>query len=206
MIIQKTGMLKYLRYLGIFCAITMGFMTIVATGEDDAEDLAADIVDIDFDENADLELDSVTIEKSDAEVQIAATEQTCDTTSVNQAIADANIEGIDNVTIKTVKLLYVQARYRNATWAPSSSTSLTCTASISGGGPDATFTATAINAANSDWVNLTLPTAAQDAINYYLTNRGEAFTYCVVCDDGDEITEYSVEYDLNIGVNIEGNI
>ena len=38
MIIQRTGVVKFLRYLGVFCAITMGFFSIVATSEDDVAD------------------------------------------------------------------------------------------------------------------------------------------------------------------------
>ena len=42
-------------------------------------------------------------------------------------------------------------------------------------------------------------------INYYLANRGEEFTYCVVCDDT-EIDTYSVTYNVEIGVTIKGDV
>jgi len=63
MIISKAGKFKTLRFLGVLCAIVMGFMTLVGTSEDDAKDAAGDIVDIDFIEDAELELEPVTVEK-----------------------------------------------------------------------------------------------------------------------------------------------
>ena len=57
MIIQKAGVIKFTRYLAIFCAITMGFICIVASSEDDIEDELA------FDKN--LQVASVEVTEGD---------------------------------------------------------------------------------------------------------------------------------------------
>ncbi len=187
-----------IRFLCVFCAILLGFMTLVGTSEDDADD----IVDIDFDTDATLELDSVTVNEGVNTLSImAAGETNCGTTSINAALDAADIDDLDEVDIDSVELLGVSGTY-TATWTPGSVTEFTCSATVSGSQDDITVDETAINGASG---SVTVSAENLDALEYYLNHRNETFTYCVTCDDT-ELDTYSVTYDIEIDVNIEGTI
>jgi len=205
MIISKAGKFKTLRFLGVLCAIVMGFMTLVGTSEDDAKDAAGDIVDIDFSEDAELELEPVTVEKL-AAASIQAAGDDCDTLTINDALSavEDEIEDLDQVDIDDVELQYVEGTYV-ANWTPPENMSFSCSLTISGSQTPITIAETAINGA-SGTVDDILTQEQMDVINYYLSNRSEEFTYCVVCDDSGGIDTYNVTYNIEIGVSIDGNI
>jgi hypothetical protein len=199
MILSKAGKFKTVRFLGVLCAIVMGFLTLVATSEDDAKD----IIDIDFNANATFDLEPVTVDRA-AVTSIQAAGDDCDTLTINEALAavEDDIEDLDEVDIDDVELQYVEGTY-TATWLPEEVTSFSCSLTITGTN-STTIAQTAINGSGGS-LDDTLTQEQRDVINYYLTNRGEEFTYCVVCDDT-EITSYSVTYNVSIGVEIEGTI
>lgn len=200
MIITKAGRFKLIRFLGVFCAIVMGFMTLVATSEDDV----TDAVDIDFDEDATLDLNSVTVNESVNTLSIQAVgDANCGSTSIDAALDAADIDDLDQVDIDSVTLNSIGGTY-TASWLPDTVTSFTCSASISGAAGDITVAETAMNDVEGNLDNQ-LSAAEIDALNYYLDNRGEVFTYCVTCDDT-ELDSFTVTYDIEVNVTIEGEI
>ena len=122
MIIQKAGVIKFLRYLGIFCALTMGFFSIVGSDESDVEDAAA--------QDVDLTLDPITVTKPAALDVIE-----CETgLTINDGIIDA---GVDTGDIKSVELNKLEARYRNSSWIPDTE-AFKCSVSMTEDGGDGT--------------------------------------------------------------------
>jgi len=206
MIISKAGKFKTLRFLGVLCAIVMGFMTLVGCSEDDVKDAVDDIVDIDFSKNAAFELEPVTVEKvSGASIQ--ATGDDCDTLTINDALdaVEDEIEDLDRVDIDTVELEYVEASYSDASWTPADNMSLSCSLTITGSQPTIYIAETVINGA-SGIIDVALTQDQIDVINYYLSHRNEEFTYCVACDDTEGIDTYTVTYYIDINVSIDGTI
>jgi microcystin-dependent protein len=201
MIISKAGTFKLLRILGIFCAIAMGFVTLVGTSEDDATNAVG--VDDSVEANADLTLDPVTVEKVGT-TSIMAAGDDCNTISINSALEAVkdDIENYDNLDINSVELRYVSGSY-TASWLPAEVTSFSCSLTITGE-QSTTIAATAINNASGN-LDSTLSQAQIDVINHYLNNRSEEFTYCVVCDDV-ELDSYSVTYEVEIGVKVKGDV
>ena len=202
MILSKAGTFKTLRFLGIFCAIVMGFMTLVGTSEDDAKD----IVDVDFDANATFELDPITVDQSVNTLSIqAAGEANCGSLTINEALAavEDEIEDLDQVDIDDVELRFVEGTY-TANWLPDTVASFSCSLTISGSQPTITIAETAINGTEGP-LNDILTEEQIGVINYYLSNRNEAFSYCVTCDDV-ELDSYSVTYNVDIEVTISGTI
>jgi len=131
MIIQKAGVIKFARYLAIFCAITMGFFCIVATSEDDA----ADIVSIPVDADYDLSAGEVTVDKTNeittAEDLKDAKKCTADL-SVNGLLAThPNAEDIEKVNIETISYREegIKVRYKDAITDPALE-DFTCTVSF----------------------------------------------------------------------------
>ncbi len=208
MIIQKAGVLKYLRYLGIFCAITMGFFSIVATSEDDVADTLG--IDTSFDQDFDLTVEPVTVEKT--ATPTAADETECELgLTVNAGIDSLESSEIVDVDIDNVTLNVLEARYKDASWSPGDE-EFTCTVSLTEVAAEGTnnitvgpITVTQESAEWSEWITLT-PTD-MSAINYYLQNRDAAFDLCVVCSDNSEVIEaFSVTVEVNFDVNIEGSL
>lgn len=198
MIITKAGKVNMIRLLCVFFAITLGFLTLVGTSEDDADD----IVDVDFDTDADLELDSITVNEGVNTLSIMAVgDANCGTTSINEALDAADIDDLDEVDIDSVELNEVSGTY-TATWEPGTVTSFTCSVTVSGSQADITVDETAINGTEG---NITVSEENLSALEYYLNNRNESFTYCVTCDDT-ELDSFSVTYDITLDVNIEGTI
>ncbi|MBT8352613.1 MAG: hypothetical protein KJO26_15450 [Deltaproteobacteria bacterium] len=199
MIITKAGKFKMIRFLCVFCAILFGFLTLVGTSEDDADD----IVDIDFDTDADLELDSITVNESVNTLSsiLAAGDANCGTTTINDALEAANIDDLDEVDIDSVTLNGASGTY-TANWTPGTVTTFSCSATVSGSQADITVDETAINGSEG---TIVVSTDNLSALEYYLNNRDETFTYCVTCTDT-ELDTFSVTYDITLDVNIEGTI
>jgi len=218
MTIQKANTIKFFRYLAIFCAITMGFFSIVATSEDDVADTLG--IDTDFNKSADLELDEVTVAKAGG-AQIAAEYKDCgQQTSIAQLIKDANISGLDDVDVTSVTFNSVQAKFRDASWLPDTVASYQCSLEVTEVDPpeatvreayDAVFTGIGVDSADKDWVSITFGEDGQRAINGYLNDYflGEGslvFEYCVVCNDGDEIDSFSAIHTVRFNVTIKGDL
>ncbi|RLB97498.1 MAG: hypothetical protein DRH90_23285 [Deltaproteobacteria bacterium] len=207
MIIQRAGVLKYLRYLGIFCALTMGFFSIVATSEDDVEDA----LDLTFDKDFDLTVEEITVDKT-TETTAAEVFEECELgLTVNDGIANLEDADVPDMDIDNVTLNAFEARYKDATWDPGNET-LTCEVSLTQVGGDGTnditvgpITITQSSATWSPWITIT--PADVSAINYYLQNRDAAFDLCVECDDNaSAIDTFSVTFEVNFDVNIEGSL
>ncbi|MEJ2097265.1 MAG: hypothetical protein P8Y38_09055, partial [Deltaproteobacteria bacterium] len=115
MIISRTGTLRLLRIIGVFCALTMGFLTLVGTSEDDATNALG--VDDDFDETADVELDEVTTTEADtnASAVFLPLAGNCSSLTVNQALEDleakGDIDDLDKLDIGSITLQYISGSY-----------------------------------------------------------------------------------------------
>lgn len=208
MIIQKTGVLKYLRYLGVFCAITMGFFSIVATSEDDVKDA----LDITFDKDFDLTVEPITVDKvGDAG---ALSVDKCEVgITVNDGIAAAAEEYPDllDVDIEGVTLNALEARYHNSSALPVGMLPFQCEVSLTevggDGSNDITVGPFSVAArAENDWSDpISLTPADVTAINYYLENRDVPMDLCVICNDNG-IDSLAVTVEVNFDVNIEGEL
>ena len=218
MIIQKTGILKNLRYLGVFCVITMGFLSIVATSEEDAADTLG--IDTEFNESANLELGEVTVAKV-GDAQIAVDIKDCgQQTSIAQLVADANISGLEDVDVKSVTFNKVEAKFRDASWLPNSVASYQCRLEVTEVDPpdagirepyDAVFSGIAVDSANKDWVSITYGEEGQRAIDgylndYFLGDGTLVFEYCVVCDDGGLVDSFSAIHAVRFNITINGDL
>lgn len=195
--IQKKGMVQGLRNFAVLGVFLLGLMAIVGSSSDDAKD----VVDIDFEEDATIELAPVTADKNE---QIAsAVGDNCGTTSVNAEIKklEDEIDDLDQIDVKSVELKNITVQYL-ASWFPASIKTLTCKLTISGE-QDTEIAEMAINNP-SGTSTLTLTEDQENVINYYLNNRGQEFTYCVECDNDEFLTDYTVEYAVDLEVRIEG--
>ena len=195
--VSKGNLLKGLRKLGLLCVILIGFMAIVGSDSDDAKDL----VNIDFEEEAEITLESVTVDEN---LRIAAAAgDNCGTTSVKAELKkiEDDIEDLDKIDIKSVVLNYMTVQYV-AQWFPTSLNSLTCRLTISGE-KDTSIAEMAIN--NTSGIQtIDLTDEQKEVVNYYLKNRAEEFTYCVECDNDELINDYTVSYTAELGVTIKG--
>lgn len=199
---SKSTRIHIIRYLGIFCAIVMGFMTLVGTSSDDVKDA----LNIDVDEDTTMELDSVTVnENVNTLVETAIGDSNCDTTSIDQALNSVDIDPIDinDVDIDSIELNGISGTY-TATWTPGTVSTFTCSLTVTGSQTTITIAETAINGTSGDLSGL-LTQEEIDVINYYLANTNETFTYCVTCDDT-ALTTFSITYDIELDVNISGSI
>jgi hypothetical protein len=202
MIISKSGKFKMLRCLGVFCAMMMGFITLVGCSVEDAADTLG--IDTDFDETESLDLDTVTVTENFNTLSIlAAGDPNCGSTSIQQAIDEADIDGLDDVDIDSINFAGMSGTY-TADWTPDTVTFFTCSVTISGSQDTITIAETAIDGMEGDLENLTTP-EEEAVLNYYIDNRDEVFNYCVTCDDV-EIDTYTVTYDVNVAVRIKGSI
>lgn len=195
--IQKESIVKGLRGLAVMAVCLLGLAAIVGSSSDDAKDL----VDIDFEENATIELAPVTADKNE---RIAgAVGDNCDTTSVNAEIKklEDDIDDLDKIDVKEVDLRGITVTYL-AQWFPAAITTLTCKLTISGD-QDTEIAAMAINNPTGT-STLTLTEEQKNVINYYLSNRAKEFTYCVECDNDEFITDYTVTYEVEMDVKIKG--
>jgi len=212
MIIQKAGMFKFLRYLGIFCALTMGFFSIVATSEDDVKDA----LNLTFDKDFDLTVQDITVSKNAGPGAAAVFEVCEEKIAVQDGIDALEDADLSDVSISRVSLNTLEVRNTNTTWTTTGGDILTCEISLTEIDPpaaevrapyDTTLPEIQITQAETTWVSLTLSQENLDVINYYLANRLEKFDICVECDDQlEEITEFNVTVQINFDVNIEGKL
>jgi len=194
---QKKRVIKALRRFALLGVILVGFMAIVGSDSDDAKDL----VDIDFEEDATIELAPVTADKN---LRItSAVGDNCGMTSVKAEIKkiENDIDDLDQIDIDSVELRYITVSYL-AQWIPASITTLTCKLVISGE-KNTSIAEMGINNP-SDMSTLELTDAQLEVINYYLSNRAKEFTYCVECDNDELIEEFNVIYTAELGVTIKG--
>jgi hypothetical protein len=201
MVIQKMKRVKGLRNLAVLGIILLGFMAVVGSSSDDAKDVAKDVVDIDFEEDATITLPAVTADKN---FRVAgAVSDNCGTTSVKDEInkIEDDIEDLDLIDIDSVKLRYITVSYL-AQWVPDSIKTLTCKMSISGDQNTSIAEMAINNPSGSSTLELT--DEQLSVINYYLSNRAKEFTYCVECDNDELITDYTVSYTAELGVTIKG--
>jgi hypothetical protein len=199
--IQKLHLLKTIRVLLIFSVMAFGFIAIVGTSSDDAKDL----VDYEFETDAEFELPAVVAEKrvsSDMFGLLAAGDD-CGATTINAELnkIEDEIEDLDKIKIKKVTLDYMKVGY-TASWTPSTIRDLTCYLVVRGE-KSTVLSETAINNPSGSQT-LSLTDAQTEVINYYLSNRDESFEYCVECANADNIDEYTVTYLVDIGVIIKG--
>ena len=210
MTIQKASTIKFFRYLAIFCAITMGFFSIVATSEDDVKDA----LNLTFDENADLTTEEVTVDKTDL-VQEAADFEDCAEGLTVQSGLDA-LEDVDlsEVDINSVEINALQYLYNNADYN-GGDPDFSCVIEINEIDPplqsvrdpyNTTLPAIQVNQTNVDWTTFSLTQDNIDTISYYLANLNEDFDICVECDvvTGEEDT-FTATFKLNFDVNIKGD-
>lgn len=208
MTIQKANTIKFFRYLAIFCAITMGFFSIVATSEDDVKDA----LNITFDEDFDLTMDEITVDKGDP-APADAFEDCALGYSVAQALADLNNADVDSADIDSVSLNSLAYKYSNGTWPIAGGGTVTCTVSMtqvdrSGDPQDTTFADIEIDEENEAWTGLPSPTTENiNVVGYYLTNKGEAFDICIVCDEvGGPTDDFAVAMQIKMNVNVRGEL
>jgi len=194
---QKKRVIKALRRFALLGVILVGFMAIVGSDSDDAKDL----VDIDFEEDATIELAPVTADKN---LRItSAVGDNCGMTSVKAEIKkiENDIDDLDQIDIDSVELSYITVSYL-AQWIPDSITTLTCKLVISGE-KNTSIAEMGINNP-SGMSTIDLEDAQLEVINYYLSNRAKEFTYCVECDNDELIEEFNVIYTAELGVTIKG--
>ena len=197
---SKSTLIQMFRLVGVLCVLAMGFMTLVGTSSDDV----ADALDIDFEEDGTMSLSSVTVDENTNTLSATAVgDPNCNTTSINQALDSVDIDGfdLDSAEIDSVELNGISGTY-TATWTPGSVISFTCSLAISGSQETITIAETVINAASGNLDNL-LTQDEIDVINYYLSHRGDEFTYCVTCSDAG-LDTFTVDYDIDIDVTISG--
>lgn len=201
MTIQKTNTIKFFRYLAIFCAITMGFFSIVATSEDDVKDALA----VDFSEDVTLETTPVEVEK--VEVAAADAGPVCETMSINEAIdlavADLDIK-ISSDDVNDIILNDASVTY-SATWK-GDFTTIKCKLDISGAkGEEPTATISDI-AVSGETNTLTLDEATKDVIQHYLDNPDTPMKACYECtDDPETVDSYLVTFVIKAGTTIKGD-
>lgn len=201
MIIQRAGVFKFFRYLGIFCALTMGFFSIVATSEDDVKDALA----VDFSEDVTLETPPVEVEKVEVAPGDAGPE--CETMTVNEAIdlalAQEEIDFIDYSDVDDIILKDASITY-SATWV-GDFTKIKCELKLTGPkaeDPSATISDIAVSGETN---TLTLDNATKTVIQHYLDNPDKPMTACYTCtDDPALVDSYIVTFVIKAGTTIEG--
>lgn len=190
MIIQKAGVFKFFRYLGIFCAITMGFFSIVATSEDDV----ADAVGVPESADTELEMQPVTVEKGTGglNVDLLDTTQNCGSTTIQDELDKADLseellDMIDTVQFTQLDIDYVVAF--NGAEEP-----LACTLTIEYNAEDVEIGTVTVDQANNSLEKVEVPSTAMEAINYFLANWDATMNYCVVCEDTGVAVNYTLTY------------
>jgi len=196
--------MKKTTFLAIAAVLTFTVALLIGCDlEDEVKDKAEDEGMNEFEDSAEFELEPLTVGPGDANAKAL---HTCGDTSVNSELEKADIDPND-ITINEIDLLYVQARYSDASWLPEDITTLTCSLYLGpkagSQGPSVTMSETAVNnGSNGAWEDLTLTDEAVNAVNYYLSHPDEVFEYCVDCTD--EPDSGFFRYWVNIGVNVEG--
>jgi len=202
MIIQRAGIIKFARYLAIFCAITMGFFCIVATSEDDAEDAAADAAGIPESADATLQMPPVEVEKGTGGASIDPFDDTknCGSTTIQEELNNSDLSEdlldlIDSVQFTQLDVDYVIS-------FDGASEPLTCTLTITYNAADVTIGTITVDQANNSLEAVTVPPSAMEAINYHLANWSAPLDYCVTCTDTGVTQNYTLTYTPKFQVEV----
>lgn len=203
MIIQKAGVLRYLRYLGIFCVIAMGFFSIVATSEDDA----ADALGIPSSADTDLALQSVTVEKGTGGLSVNpfASTTNCGATTIQTELDNSGLSQDLLDLASSIEFTQLDIDYTYS--VDGALEDLSCTLTIEYNAADVEIGTVTIDTADKSLVslvNVTVPTTAMEAINYYLAkaNWSVPLNYCVVCTDTDTVQNYTLTYSPTFKVKV----
>ncbi len=198
MIMQNIRILKFFRCLAVLCTITIGFITIVATSDDDVADVIDDAgIDLGINEDYDLEAARLTLADGEEEV--------CQSVNIREKLTDAGVDDIVEAAIQTININRILVSYR-ATWDPATITSFTCTLSISGDLGSVTFTTDPINN------NTDTPTEPQmidldgddsSVINGYLQNRDQTIDFCIECSGLEGTENMDFDFDIILDINIK---
>lgn len=185
--------------LAIVMAAMMGAFFGCNLLKDKAEDEDKDKTGMGFEDDSKLELKPVHAEDGQ---DTQALDTDCGTTTVNDELDRAEFDQ-DEVNIFSVQLEFVEVRYIDATWEPDAQ--MTCVLTMSGDLGTVTVIEHNVDKSSSDWSEVNVNSDAEQFINYYLenNNRDSEFSYCVSCTDADS---YSVDYYINIGVEIQGEL
>lgn len=200
MIIQRAGVLKYLRYLGIFCAITMGFFSIVATSEDDA----ADILGLPDSADTEFELQSVEVTKAangaDIQPQFYITEG-CGTTTIQEQLDMSDLSDDLLDVVDSIEFQALDAGFQVTTFTGDNEL-LTCTLTVAYNNEKVEIGTIQVQDLSVDTLtevkSVTILEGALEAINFYLAkaNWNVPLDYCVSCseEDGTLIDSYTLTY------------
>ena len=197
MIMQNIRILKFFRCLAVLCTITIGFITIVATSDDDVADVIHDAgIDLGISKDVNLEVDRLTL-TSGGEV--------CKSVNIKNKLEEAGVDAIVEAAIKKININDILVSYR-ATWDPVSVTDFTCTLIISGDSGSATFTATPINnntGTPTGFQTINPDPEALSVVDGYLQNRDQTIEFCIECSGLEEIENMDLEYDIILDTHIE---
>jgi light-regulated signal transduction histidine kinase (bacteriophytochrome) len=199
------------------CILFLSTSIIIGCSDDDAEELVADIVDIDFNETATLQLNTLSVSQTEQEGQVVAMALAtdCPVTSINNEINNLDFGDVDvnieNLTINSITLNSLSASYV-ADWDTETTDSLNCeltftrVTDVASETLDETIKATVdveINTTSSGLDTVNVDTEDLDIINYFFNNRDEYFKYCMECDGA---PDFSVDYTLVASVTVDGNL
>ena len=193
MIMQNIRILKFFRCLAVLCTIAIGFITIVATSDDDV----ADVIDLDISEDYDLEAARLTLADGEEEV--------CKSVNIREKLDDAGVDDIVEAAIKNITINRILVSYR-ATWNPATITSFTCTLSISGDLGSVIFTTDPINNnTNTPTEPKMIDLDGDDAsvINGYLQNRDQTIDFCIECSGLEGTENMDFDFDIILDTHIE---
>jgi len=192
----------------------------IGCSDDDIQELVADVVDIDFNETATLQLDALSVSQTEQQGQVVAMALAadCPVTSINTEISNLDFGDVDvninNLTINSITLNSLSATYV-ADWDTEVASSLNCeltvtrVTDVASETLDETYKATVdvvINTTSSGPDTVNVDTDDLAVINYFFTNRGEYFKYCMECDASEGAPAFSVDYTLVASVTVDGEI
>jgi hypothetical protein len=180
----------------------------VATSEDDVKDA----LNINFEEDFDLEMPEITVDKTDP-APAAAFEDCALNYSINQAITDLNNADLDDVDIDSIEFKSAAYEYSNGKWPILGGGTVACTISMtqvdrSGDPQDTEFPEFQIDQENGTVTPFVPTTENINVVNYYLAkdNWDEAFDICIVCDETDQVDDFAVSIKLLLEVAIKGEL
>lgn len=223
MIIQKTGVFKFLRYLGIFCALAMGFVSIVATSEEDAADALG--IDTSFNETVYLSSGEVTVDKENEVVAEELFKNCSEILSVEGLLMQhEDWEDIQEVDMESQTFPAngkVRVRYKDAMTDPALK-AFTCSVRIIETGVPlddserATYDVSTPSydvvlqqTTYSDWIDVTPSQELVDAISYFVDPKYQAaeFMVCSYCTvDLNEVDDWSVTTEAEFPLQLKGDL
>ena len=207
MIIQRAGVFKFLRYLSIFCAVTMGLFSMVACSEDDVEDAVLDAGGVPESANTTFEFVPITVTKvGGAGINPSLVKTGCADTTIQAEInnSDLDQELIDRIA--TIQFTQLDILYTSVP-APDGTKGelVTCTLTIDyPAGTPVTIGSAQILHPSETLTGLAVPQTAMDTVNYYLNKEhwAENLHYCVSCTDQDVIQDYLIDMTPRFNVTV----